>query len=233
MAAQCADAARQAPGAARCVRATTRRALQLQPFGAFARPAAGKWSSSLADAAAVGITAAGRAAEAATQQLQQQQQQGAAAASPPPKAAAGRPGDEYFSSDTRPIILFDGVCNLCNRGVNFVLDAEAGPAFRFAALQSAAGRALLARAGRAPDDISSIVLVERDAAYVKSAAVLRIGRALRLPLAQLAALGALSLPAALADAAYDWLADNRYRLFGRAATCRLSDPRAAGRFRSD
>ena len=73
--------------------------------------------------------------------------------------------DDYFAQDKRPVILFDGVCNLCNVAVNVVLQtertaADSPGAVRFAALQSAAGRALLQRAGRAPDDISSIVLVE-------------------------------------------------------------------------
>jgi predicted DCC family thiol-disulfide oxidoreductase YuxK len=55
-----------------------------------------------------------------------------------------------------------GVCNMCNGGVNFVLDNDPVGRLRFAALQSEAGRALLLRSGRAPDDISSLVLVEKD-----------------------------------------------------------------------
>lgn len=67
--------------------------------------------------------------------------------------------DDYFAADKRPIILFDGVCNLCNGGVNLALDLDPPGNLRFAALQSPAGRRLLARAGRDPSDISSIVLV--------------------------------------------------------------------------
>ncbi|CAI5490116.1 unnamed protein product [Closterium sp. Naga37s-1] len=95
---------------------------------------------------------------------------------------------DHFATDDRPIVLYDGVCNMCNGGVNFALDADPQGRLRFAALQSEAGRALLARSGRSPDDISSIVLVERDGAYIKSDAVLRIARLLDLPLAFLAAL---------------------------------------------
>lgn len=108
-----------------------------------------------------------------------------------------RGASDYFATDARPIILFDGVCNMCNGGVNFVLSFDTGEGCvmpdpspssrpsasppqsvgcnhpspdacfarrktRFAALQSDAGRALLRRAGRAPNDISSIVLVERN-----------------------------------------------------------------------
>lgn len=57
-------------------------------------------------------------------------------------------GDEYFQDDLRPIILFDGNCNLCNGGVQFVLDFDKEGLFRFASLQSEAGKALLQRSGR-------------------------------------------------------------------------------------
>ncbi|KAL6134340.1 hypothetical protein ACLB2K_066572 [Fragaria x ananassa] len=58
-----------------------------------------------------------------------------------------------FEDDTRPIMLFDGVCNLCNGGVKFVRDNDRNRRIRFEALQSEAGRKLLQRSGRAPDDI--------------------------------------------------------------------------------
>ncbi len=97
--------------------------------------------------------------------------------------------DDVFSdSDSRPVILFDGVCNLCHGGVNFVLDTDNTPdgALRFAALQSELGKTLLEKAGKRRDDISSIVLVEKCEGqsnnnnnelkfYFKSDAVLRIG----------------------------------------------------------
>lgn len=61
------------------------------------------------------------------------------------------PGAEYFTAaDRRPVILFDGVCNMCNGGVNFMLDWDKEGVYRYAALQSEAGRQLLARSGRHP-----------------------------------------------------------------------------------
>ncbi|KAL4426672.1 hypothetical protein ABPG77_004728 [Micractinium sp. CCAP 211/92] len=138
-------------------------------------------------------------------------------------------GDEFFATDQRPIILFDGVCNLCNGGVNFMLAWDREGRFRFAALQSDTGRALLRRAGRSPDDISSIVLVERQAAYTKSAAILRIAAGLQAPLPLVAA--ALDgFPRPFKDWFYDQVADNRYSIFGRTSACRLSDPRFEDRF---
>ncbi|CAK7333249.1 unnamed protein product [Dovyalis caffra] len=70
--------------------------------------------------------------------------------------------NSFFEKDSRPIMLFDGVCNLCNGGVRFVRDNDGNRRIRYEALQSEAGRKLLRRSGRAPDDISSVVLVERD-----------------------------------------------------------------------
>ncbi|KAK1281639.1 DCC family protein [Acorus calamus] len=68
----------------------------------------------------------------------------------------------FFRDDTRPIMLFDGVCNLCNGGVRFVRDNDRQRKIRFEALQSESGKKLLQRSGRSPDDISSVVLVEED-----------------------------------------------------------------------
>jgi DCC1-like thiol-disulfide oxidoreductase len=63
----------------------------------------------------------------------------------------GTKGAEFFTAeDVRPVILFDGVCNLCNGGVNFILDWDQEGIYRYAALQSPAGQALLARSGRQP-----------------------------------------------------------------------------------
>jgi predicted DCC family thiol-disulfide oxidoreductase YuxK len=110
-------------------------------------------------------------------------------------------------------------------------------AFRLAALQSPAGRALLSRCGRAPDDISSIVLVELDPAapsgargHIKSEAVRRISARLGLPFPVLAAL-AQPVPLPLRDLLYDQVAANRYSFFGRTDACRLGDAGAyASRF---
>ncbi|KAG2493817.1 hypothetical protein HYH03_008036 [Edaphochlamys debaryana] len=127
-----------------------------------------------------------------------------------------------FATDQRPVILFDGVCNLCNGGVNFMLQADPTGIYRIAALQSPAGRRLLARCGRSPDDISSIVLVERDRCHIRSEAILRIGAGLAMPLPALAALG-FPFPLPFRDGVYDLVANNRYSFFGRTDVCRLQD----------
>ncbi|GFP81447.1 protein argonaute 1 [Phtheirospermum japonicum] len=82
--------------------------------------------------------------------------------------------------------IFEGVCNLCNGGVKFVRENDRQRNIRFEALQSEAGKKLLQRSGRAPDDISSVVLVEKDRSYIKSEAVLKIMQYINLPFPQLA-----------------------------------------------
>ena len=127
-----------------------------------------------------------------------------------------------------PVVLFDGVCNFCNRSVNFILDHDARKRFRFAALQSDAGQAVLRHFGLRTDDFDTAVLVERGRAYTKSSAALRIARSLGGRWSLLALL--LALPPLLRDAAYDLLARNRYRWFGRTDSCRVPTPQIRDRF---
>jgi predicted DCC family thiol-disulfide oxidoreductase YuxK len=136
----------------------------------------------------------------------------------------------YFTpDDSRPIILYDGVCNLCNGGVNFMLKYDTAGNCRFAALQSSAGRALLVRSNRSPDDISSIVFVEELMSHIKSEAILRIALKLNFPFPIAARIG-LAFPMSFRDAIYDFIANNRYSFFGKSTICRLNDTRFANRF---
>ncbi|XP_052182653.1 DCC family protein At1g52590, chloroplastic [Diospyros lotus] len=126
----------------------------------------------------------------------------------------------FFDQDTRPIMLFDGVCNLCNGGVRFVRDNDRNRRIRFEALQSEAGKKLLQRCGRAPDDISSVVLVEKERSYIKSEAVLKIMEYIDLPFPQLAFFLQL-VPLFVCDFVYDNVANNRYTIFGYSDSCEL------------
>jgi len=139
--------------------------------------------------------------------------------------------DEVFSkNDSRPVILFDGVCNLCNGGVNFALDHDPTGVFRFASLQSKVGKSLLLNAGKRPDDISSIVLVTSpQQSYFKSNAVLRIAQKLQGTMLPFIGFAGNIAPTFLKDIVYDFVADNRYR-FGHADSCRLEDERFDDRF---
>ncbi|XP_058777109.1 DCC family protein At1g52590, chloroplastic-like [Vicia villosa] len=126
----------------------------------------------------------------------------------------------FFEQDKRPIMLFDGVCNLCNGGVKFVRDNDRNKTIRYEALQSEAGKMLLRRSGRAPDDISSVVLVENNRSYIKSEAVLKIMEYIDLPFPQLAFLLHF-MPLFVRDFVYDNVANNRYTVFGRSESCEI------------
>eukprot|EP00537_Pseudo-nitzschia_pungens_P004379 CAMPEP_0172363476 /NCGR_PEP_ID=MMETSP1060-20121228/6832_1 /TAXON_ID=37318 /ORGANISM="Pseudo-nitzschia pungens, Strain cf. cingulata" /LENGTH=170 /DNA_ID=CAMNT_0013086225 /DNA_START=797 /DNA_END=1309 /DNA_ORIENTATION=- len=138
-----------------------------------------------------------------------------------PKALSSR----VFDTDQRPVILFDGVCNLCNNAVNLALDWDPEGKLRFSALQSNVGRSLLEANGRRADDISSIVLVTKEGAFVKSDAVLKITEELTpvslLPLKPAAIAGRFLVPKFLRDVIYDNVADNRYQLMGKRNECRF------------
>jgi predicted DCC family thiol-disulfide oxidoreductase YuxK len=119
--------------------------------------------------------------------------------------------------DPGPIVFFDGVCNLCQASVRFILEHDRDAVFRFAALDSDTGRNLNAVGLLEDRTVDSVILVEGGAAYVRSEAVIRIAARLGPPWRGVAGLRILPLP--LRDGAYDLLARNRYRWFGRKDIC--------------
>ncbi|GAB5535467.1 MAG: thiol-disulfide oxidoreductase DCC family protein [Rubricoccaceae bacterium] len=136
--------------------------------------------------------------------------------------------DSAALSQSGPIILFDGVCNLCDRSVQFILDRDPAGVFRFASLQSDTGRALLVDHQLDPDALASIVVVDGDRAFTHSDAALRIARDLRAPWNALATLRIAPRP--LRDWVYGIVAKNRYRWFGTREACRIPTPDVAARF---
>lgn len=132
----------------------------------------------------------------------------------------------------RPVILFDGVCNLCNASVRWVLRRDARAEFDFASLQSVAAKRMLEAAGvkggadALPD---AIFLIDRDGVHTGAAAATRIARRLSLPHSLLGVLGA-AVPDSIADRVYRFVARNRYRWFGRRDRCALPSPEHAARF---
>ena len=128
----------------------------------------------------------------------------------------------------RPLVLFDGVCGMCNRAIDFVLARDRADVFRFAALQSAAGQAALARHGLSPDYSGSMVLIVGERCYRYSSASLEILRRLGLPWALLWPL--VLIPPPLRDLVYDFVASRRYRWFGKLEACRVPTAEERGRF---
>jgi predicted DCC family thiol-disulfide oxidoreductase YuxK len=131
--------------------------------------------------------------------------------------------------ETRTVVLFDGVCNLCNGFVNFLIDRDPGERLAVAALQSDAGQRLLAEAGLPADSLQSVVVVDAGRTFTRSTAALRILRRLGGPWSVLA-LPALAVPRPLRDVVYDWIARKRYGWFGRQELCRIPTPELRRRF---
>ncbi|MFC2085622.1 thiol-disulfide oxidoreductase DCC family protein [Bacteroidota bacterium] len=125
------------------------------------------------------------------------------------------------------IVLFDGVCNLCNRWVTFVIDRDPHSRFRFAALQSDVARRLLElHSDMGATD--SIVLLENGGIYLKSDAVLRIVARMNKLWPVLAIMRVV--PRFVRDPAYEWIARHRYRWFGYSDTCRVPTKELESRF---
>lgn len=126
------------------------------------------------------------------------------------------------------ILLFDGVCNFCNDTVNFILDHDSAQYIKFAALQSDAGQALLTHFQLPTSDFDSLVYIENQVLYTKSTAALRIAKHLDgiWSWAQVA----LVIPCFIRNWAYDLIAQNRYKWFGKQDQCRMPTPAIRARF---
>ena len=128
-------------------------------------------------------------------------------------------------------ILFDGVCNLCNGFVRFVIERDPHARFRFGALSSDAAVKVLADAGVRGPIPDSIVLVQDGRVYFRSDAPLRIARGLRFPWPLFTAF--VVVPRFVRDWVYDFIAARRYRWFGRRDVCMIPTPDLRSRFISE
>lgn len=130
--------------------------------------------------------------------------------------------------DSQPlVILFDGVCNLCNGFVNFLIDQDKNNQFKFASLQSDFGENVLLENNLQTDDYQSVIALENDELFTKSAAVFKIIE--RLPNWRWLRIFKV-LPAFLLDVVYGFIARNRYRIFGKRDSCRLPTPELRDKF---
>jgi predicted DCC family thiol-disulfide oxidoreductase YuxK len=129
-----------------------------------------------------------------------------------------------------PVILFDGVCNFCNSAINFVLKQDKKGVFRFAPLQSEAGRQLLHQYDLSIQEFDSFVLIDNGRVYKKSAASLRVMHHLPWYWKELQILRII--PTIFRDAIYDFIARNRYKWFGKKDQCMIPTPEMKGKFLS-
>ncbi len=130
--------------------------------------------------------------------------------------------------ESESVVLFDGVCNLCNGIVNFLIDADHRKRLKFASLQSETGQQILMRFGMDTADFDTFVFYSKGHIYTRSRAALEVARELggmwRL------AYGAIIIPPLLRDGIYRLIAANRYRCFGKRDACRMPTPELKARF---
>ncbi|OHD72390.1 MAG: thiol-disulfide oxidoreductase [Spirochaetes bacterium RBG_16_49_21] len=130
--------------------------------------------------------------------------------------------------DLEMIILFDGVCNLCEASVNFIIKRDKKKKFRFVPLQSDAGAKLLEDAGIRTDRLDTLILLKHGIPYTKSRGALEITRELDGLWRLLYAF--IIVPRPIRDAAYSLIAKNRYKWFGKKDACMVPDDTVRNRF---
>jgi len=135
---------------------------------------------------------------------------------------------EDVTPDRHPVVLFDGVCNLCHGAIRFLVRHDRSGVFRFAPLDSSVGRALLDAYGLPTEDHDSFVLIDGDGAHRKSTAALRVARRLDPPWNLAWVLRVV--PRRLRDVGYDLVAEYRYDVFGRKDACEVPEPEIRDRF---
>ena len=126
------------------------------------------------------------------------------------------------------IILFDGVCNLCNGAINFIIKRNSKATLKFASLQSDTGKQLLKEYNIDSLKTDSIVLIDSNKAFLKSDAALRIAKDLddAYPLLY----SFIIIPAFIRNSIYDLIARNRYKWFGKKESCMIPTPDLKSRF---
>jgi predicted DCC family thiol-disulfide oxidoreductase YuxK len=127
-----------------------------------------------------------------------------------------------------PVVLFDGVCNLCNSSVIFIIKHDTGSKLKFASLQSPYGLEQMKKFNRPPTELNSVLLIKKGRLFQKSNAALEIAYMLDglWPLLY----GFKIVPRFLRDVVYDWVARNRYRWFGKKEACMIPTPDMKARF---
>jgi predicted DCC family thiol-disulfide oxidoreductase YuxK len=131
-------------------------------------------------------------------------------------------------NDAHPLILFDGVCNLCSFWVLFIIKRDPEKRFRFASLQSALGQKTLTEIGLSGGEFNTMILVDGKKHYTKSSAALEIARRVKglWPLLFMF----IVIPSPIRDFVYDIIARNRYRWFGKKESCLVPTPDLKERF---
>jgi predicted DCC family thiol-disulfide oxidoreductase YuxK len=127
-----------------------------------------------------------------------------------------------------PVILFDGVCNLCNGFVQFIIKRDAKAKFRFAALQSDFAKEELQKRNINPNIINTVIFLDKELTYTQSTAALEIAKTLGKGWQLFYPL--IFLPTFFRDYLYKIVAKNRYKWFGQKDSCMVPTPELKSRF---
>lgn len=134
-----------------------------------------------------------------------------------------------MTEQQHPVILFDGVCNLCQSSVQFIISHDPSARFRFASLQSSAGEVWSAwYADKNNNQLNTIILVDGGVAYYRSTAILKILKILGPPWSFLYCF--IILPVKMRDFVYDFIGQRRYKWFGKKDACWVPDEDLSRRF---
>jgi predicted DCC family thiol-disulfide oxidoreductase YuxK len=125
--------------------------------------------------------------------------------------------DQYTIMTDKHVIFFDGVCNLCQQSVQFMLKRDKKGIFSFASLQSPFAEKALLPHGISTEVMNTFILLENNTIYTRSTAALRVAKKLSGLWPLLYAF--IIVPAFIRDAVYNWIARNRYRWFGKNESC--------------
>ena len=129
----------------------------------------------------------------------------------------------------KKLILFDGVCNLCNNSVQYVIKHDKKDRFRFAALQSDLGKQIIEKEGIDSSKTDSIILYSHENGYkIKSTAALHIAKNLNFPVNLMVLF--LIVPAFIRNWFYDYIAKNRYKWYGKQEHCMIPTPELKAKF---
>jgi predicted DCC family thiol-disulfide oxidoreductase YuxK len=131
-------------------------------------------------------------------------------------------------TDSQIIVLFDGVCNLCNGTVQFIIRRDPDAKFRFASLQSNAGQEWMRHFGKDPSVLHSVLVIRNGKLYERSDAALLIAANLRGPISAMRVFRII--PRFIRDAAYNFIAGNRYNVFGKQNECMIPTSELRERF---
>ncbi|TWP29135.1 thiol-disulfide oxidoreductase DCC family protein [Apibacter muscae] len=127
------------------------------------------------------------------------------------------------------IVFFDGICNLCNSWVKFIIKYDKKNRFKFASLQSEMGQNFLKERNLSSHSFDSIILYQPNSAYfLKSDAVLQIFKLLGFPFSILSIF--YIFPSFIRDKLYSLIAKNRYKFFGKSESCMMPNPEWKDKF---